>query len=331
MGKQSFSRTTIMSTIQPDPGIIPASDVPPAQLLSSFTPLINPIQQKRKVLGKSKPFKRSRPNPSGSRHGGAAHLKLQPTSTLVAHPIHNIFPVFAGLGGLERICELTYNVIQSKDSKLGLSLDTFKYVTTLCVYAKIAIGAENQGKAFPADLSALTRATKGVYLPDFVARYVESFGVVEVRSGLSVTPLFDEPSVMFSWPGNIDPKSFLVEGANVKTGWCINHDALLVYSDAVGRAQKSGLNFRKVDFNCAGSAELLVSYQDVSGEQDSLVTPYASEAFSVDIMHLGASFKYRERGVHWPGDFSYICMGCFTSTDVEVDFEIKTRVLDGFM
>jgi hypothetical protein len=279
------------------------------------------------------PYSKNRPNSSGNpgRHGGVSYAKATAESIYMNTPLRTVFPIFTTMRGVSRLSELTHSVLAAKDKRLTMTSNMIKYVTTLAALAKANLCAMENSIALPEDLSALKQATKGLYLPDVIARYVETFGTVDLN-GIKVAPMVGTATQFKTWNG-FSPKSFLTEEEcmDIRTCWEINVNVVLNWGDVAGRAQRSGLNFRLVDYAEKGTEELLSSFSATAEGSSYLLEPFTPTKTITATAKLGAAYRFREEGGEWPGKYSLTVTGLFHSPSFLEDTFLQERILDSFM
>jgi len=159
--------------------------------------------------------------------------------------------------------------------------------------------------------------------PDFIANYIESFGLVKMSDGANVVPYITRNRDLFGIRGAVtaelhamgqlewsnlyhDPRLILIENgyAVPTTPWSINSDALIQYIDGSARLTRPELGLRVVDFTQIEGKESMLVTTRIVGEDR--VVGVACQSMLRESYSLGAAYLYRreEDRQHWPGPYS---------------------------
>lgn len=192
--------------------------------------------------------------------------------------------------------DTVYNVLISRDRKLEemLSVSLLRYAALVAVYARIFSVRIREGVAFPTPISkTLLELASYLHLPEFLASAIETVGLVthDDRTYVPWVPISPRKIEKFFRP--------LVRAYTTLTGVDIDDVAdaldsriLLGFQTALVRGLKSGVSFRKVDFDkSAGSEHSLACLDTITGNR---VRGLSAWTMSEPVCQSGALWGWRK-------------------------------------
>jgi hypothetical protein len=206
----------------------------------------------------------------------AKFSKKPETSISSVRPLDTVFEIITSFLGIRHVAQSFYEILHARDSKMTnlFSELEFAYVIQLSVYYRCARIANECKTAFLPRLSDLKTLIDGLLLPDCIATFVETFGIVKLTNGASVCPYFRNHATMTQTVGFVDLadtlRSINRERQNYDLppldinpdNWNINEEIVLKYARASSRALKNAIELRPVDYNnTEGRPEFLTVYE----------------------------------------------------------------------
>lgn len=262
----------------------------PADVVQSQTPKTSTPQQsksKHKPRGKGNPNKKGLAKP----HSRAPLPKSVATYALYAH-----YAVYYSFHTFSENINVVYDVLVSRDRKLEemLSVHLLRYAALVAAYARVFSVRIREGVAFPTPISkTLLEYASYLHLPEFLASAIETVGVVshDDRTYVPWVPHSPRKTEKFFRP--------LVRSYAELTGVdtddiseALNSRILLGFQTALVRGLKSGVAFRKVDFDkSAGSEHSLACLDTIAGNR---VRGLSAWVMSEPVCQHGALWGWRK-------------------------------------
>lgn len=234
-----------------------------------------------------------------NRRGGTSYSKQNDITTLSSTPTLPFFPVYVSNLGCRTLAELVLACIRGRDYRIATAIPLLQlvYVTIIAYCNRVVQVSTESGYAKPSFASRLKSVAKGIMLPDVLAKYIETIGLVTCANGIVIAPWAANYEEMFPDGTDmmIDPATILQEADRpIPPGdWCIDVAWILAYNASTSRGARTGMKFRVVEDNSfVGDVKMLVSWTNEApfiGE----VTPYCPERISRAEMALGAAYQFR--------------------------------------
>lgn len=234
-----------------------------------------------------------------------------PIST--TYPTLTIYEIATSFLNVNNICEIYYSIMQNRDRKFTscFSSSEFSYIIHLSIYLRCALITTASKTSVIFGLSDLKSLLSDILLPVPMCEYIETFGLIELTSGLKVIPYFRDLTEMCTKPGFIKTRvlynrinadrrtAMLPEAAHrIYAGQPLDDpNALIIcpdvvqrYSNAVSRAYTKAIRVRKVDYsNINGRAEFLTSFEHTA---DGMTNCFSLEPISIPECQLGAAYGF---------------------------------------
>lgn len=215
-------------------------------------------------------------------------------STFLLLPVYELFTETLGIN---RVCRNFYNIMHARDHKLTsqVSIEAFTYTVLLSVLNRMVRIANTSKTAIILHTSDLNTITKDILLPDAIATFVETFGIVTLSNGTKVVPFFRDYPRMQLLPGFLDPLMLLhdMELEPEFTNWGLHTRPVLDWQVASTRALKNMMELRTVRYDeIEGRPEFLACYHyDVNGR----LSPTSIDKMDIHQCQLGAAYGIRRR------------------------------------
>lgn len=250
--------------------------------------------------------KKNTPQKHGGKRSKASFDKKPETKVASVRPLDNYFEINITLDGITHLAEIFYGMLRSRDSKMTALFTEleFRYVLTMSVLYRLATIANYHHSAFIGKLSDLKTLAHGLLLPDVIATYVETFGIVTLQNGAKVIPFFrGYQHVRRHMPmadlNNIVQMINMYDLEEYETqywadpdDWGLCDAIVLKYSKACSRALKNAIELRPVKYDeYEGRPEFLSCYK--SNRFDTHVECLAIDKIDSQQCQLGASYRLR--------------------------------------
>jgi hypothetical protein len=127
---------------------------------------------------------------SGQRHGGTGFAKDTTPSGSSLGLRQSYFSVATSNRGIQKLSEIVYDLIVARDRQITqlFPFHLFIYAISISFTYRLTRVASGLGYASPRDISRLKKAAENVLLPTIICNYIESIGLVTLRSGARVVP-----------------------------------------------------------------------------------------------------------------------------------------------
>lgn len=256
-------------------------------------------------------------------------MKAPQPTTLSTYVIKAYFTVSCSNRGILPMVHNMYEVLKGRDSKLAnaMSETMLLYVTNICFMARCAKVSSDIGSSFVNSCDELMTAAKGLFLPDFLASYIESIGTIDLH-GATIVPYFSNLRDMRESSIFLSPSTILTNANRdlPNNPWLIDSNWLLEYQASIARALKGNLSFRRISWSDnSGKTPFLCSYD---WNDDDMIGFCPMAALESDVK-LGAMCKYRfENGRNeWIGADNAILYPLTSTKGFNPDFEMYTLIL----
>jgi len=268
----------------------------------------------------------------------SAPQSKQTTSSLLIQPSRSLFPIFCSNIGTARLASIIFRLLTSRDAKLQQSITLLQceYVTTMAFLNRLVILGTDLGYTLGIDgASRLKECAKGIWLPQLLAKYIESLGSYTLASGVTVVPWVSDYETMFpngNSPVMRGPASILEDAGRVVplSPWAIDTEWIINWNMSMTRASRQGLKFQQISTTVTeGRAEMVCSYCE-QGDQGAIFTvPYAPQTISTAEAQLGAAYQFRNiaETEDWPGGVSELVYPACSGVRFEADMFLTNLAL----
>lgn len=206
--------------------------------------------------------------------------------------------MYVGNSGVTLLASTCADILATRDHRLETTMASYKieYILTLSYALRLLTVASKARYLLAVRFSELKQVMEDILLPDFLAKYIESIGVLKLANGASIAPIAGDYDTIFpaAHPRQIAPHSILARHgiARPENAWSIYYPWIHEYNQACARAVKTGLSFRSIRSESEGRVEMAVSYYDVGDRR----TSYIPEVCSETAAELGAIYAFRRYG-----------------------------------
>jgi len=278
--------------------------------------------------GAKRPFPtKSNPNnkrPRFTKPGSnPAFLKSNAPSSLMTTPRQNIYEINIATKYFLDTVEITYSVMSDRDYRLDkqLTLADLQYVSLCALLYRVHAVRSLSGKFCVQSFGKLKECVENLVLPDFIAKAIESIGIVALPNGTCVLPKELTNTSVKEASYHVHPYTLIVEGDRHPPGTGLYGDlsarqstALTVtdtslyydkaactwiftrYMSRIARGIKTGVLFRKVDFTkVEGTVEYTVMRKVV---ENLTCVGLATHSIPDSQAKLGAIYGFRNDADH---------------------------------
>jgi hypothetical protein len=251
-------------------------------------------------------------------------------SILYTYPLSFYFMIQASFTGVNLVISNFYNALRFRDSKLTSLLPELelKYAVVMSVIYRCGTVCNRTAAKTIRNLDLIGDSVRDLMLPDFLCKYIESFGSVKLSSGINVIPYFADYHQLQGNGCFYDPKYILQElGKTSDEHWSHCPEIIDTVHDSMSRALKGALRLRKVDYeNVDGRDEFLAAYSYSRGRR---LNCFAPQQMEQSICQLGACYQFRnvETAEDWKGNIKppYV----LGAPEVDQSVTLKTIILAG--
>jgi len=258
----------------------------------------------------------------------------QPETTLqTTYLLLSYFELATSFYGVRHVATSFYNVLRARDRKLTdlFSVDEFYYVILLSVYYRCATIANKAKGTLIFGMSDLKTATENLLLPDVIAKYIETYGMVKKSDGVTVYPYFRDidnfDNAGFVNPGfvldriNEQREAMNLQPYNRRGEWSISSELIVKYMTAVSRALKNAIELRTVTYSeTEGRMEFLAVYET---SDNGYLRCKALDKIDLAACQLGSAYRF-----HHPDfirDFGVPFVPVYGAPDIDPDIELSAH------
>lgn len=249
----------------------------------------------------SKPFpKKSKPNESNVKDGKnnqASFEKKADITTITTYCLLPVYELFTSTFGLPTVCKLFYNILRARDAKMTAIVSELDltYTVLLCAIHRMITITNHFKTTIIFHSSDLRTIVKDVLLPDALATYVETLGMVTLSNGTKVIPYFRGYTEMIRTTGFLDPIELLRQMEPPLepsiTEWALNPQPVIRWMNASTRALKNAMDLRSIKYDeIEGRPEFLANGDIIEGNLHCT----AVDKIDQNQCQLGAAYRFRD-------------------------------------
>lgn len=251
---------------------------------------------KKQKPGNNKPYTDKRKKPSFNE----GKISKNPT----CFKLSNYFELATMFTAVEAVTHVFYNMMIARDNKISnlICHDEFLYVTILSIYYRCAVVSNYAKATIIFGLSDLKTVMENILLPDVIATYVETFGVVKLSSGIEVVPYFRDIAEMSNLAGYLDIRSILrainvtrrehnLPDYQARGEWSVSPELIVNYTSSMTRMLKNSMQLRKVNFSeMEGRPEFLTVFSVLP---DGQLDCKSIDLIDLNQCQLGSAYRFR--------------------------------------
>lgn len=248
----------------------------------------------------------------------SSNFKHHKTSILSGVPLKTYFQVYTS-NIIDLYSDTFYDILVAADNYINKSLTKLqcRYVLTMAITNRMVQCGVKLGYSIPKGSELLRVASQHILLPDFLCKYVEAVGRVEMN-GIQIVPYITDYQELVSYAEYFaDPGSILQQaGRSIPDNiWKVDRSWITDYNIAIARVSRLRLGLRQILECTEGRHEMLIGYI----LYDELSIPIAPSNFTRSEFQLGACYKFRcyDQFRAWPGEDNYCLPRLFQSEMVD--------------